>query len=275
MQEDLRIHLSNHRCEGSLCDTPLPRVLEECFDHQVTGTITICCGDRQGTLELRAGVVDRAEFSGVRGDSALEILSRLRTGTYEVAQRLPDLAGELGSAGELEGNTEEVPPVELMRYCEENALSCKIILIRGFDRAEITYRAGDVTEVSLNGERDEDRIVDIVRFERARFRVSAPPLDLDIEGWPASGRAPTSPFVLDRGFVADEEDESGLAEPVECDERPEAIERAPEYDPVTEEDFPEELFHMRSHHRLVRSLVTAGVLVVVGCWVYLMALTMS
>jgi hypothetical protein len=122
-----------------------------------------------------------------------------RDGWYEVAQRLPDLTGELAGAAQLQGDVGGVPLIALMRHCEDNALTCTITVISGFDRACIEYRAGEIARVELNGVLDDDALPQIVRWPEARFRVAAPPLDLDVEGWPMVRRAPTEPARIGRG----------------------------------------------------------------------------
>jgi hypothetical protein len=197
MFDELGGHVSQNCLEGSLSDTPLDRLLAALHLHLVTGTIRVSARGGEGHLELRAGAVDCAEYGGATGEEAVAQMRRLRDGLYQVTQRLPDLSGALGSAARFEGNVAETPLVDLMRHCEGNALSCVITLISGFDRAELTYRAGDLVGVTYNGQVDEDRIVDMVRFRDARFRVAAPPLPIDIEGWPTVSREPTAPFCIE------------------------------------------------------------------------------
>jgi hypothetical protein len=84
-----------------------------------------------------------------------------------------------------------------MRHCEENALTCTIVIIHEFDRGEIEYRGGEIARVALNGVTDEDRIVDMVRLEDARFMVRAPPLDVGVDGWPVVRGDPTAPFRIE------------------------------------------------------------------------------
>jgi hypothetical protein len=182
--------------EGSLADTSLDRILHACHQHLLTATLRVRAFGGEGRIELRAGAVDQAVYGDVRGDDAIAQMRRLGDGIYELTQQLPDLSGELGAAAQFEGDISEVTLVSLMRHCEDNALTCKITLINDFDRGEITYRAGEIQEVRLNGEIDDDNILDLVRFEHAKFRVSALPLDLDIEGWPSLRREPTAPFRL-------------------------------------------------------------------------------
>lgn len=196
-----KVHVSRHRLEGSLVDTPLPRLLESCRRHLLTGTIRLRGPSGEGVVVLRAGGVDDARLGDLVGDAALARLCALSEGMYELQQRLPDLSGELGSAARLEGEIDNVPLVAIMRHCEKHALSCTIIVASGFDRGEVVYRAGEIVDVTLNGRHDLDAIVEVLALPQARFRVEAPPLDLDIDGWPAVSREPTAPFRIEHVAV--------------------------------------------------------------------------
>jgi hypothetical protein len=190
------LYVSRNHLEGSLLDAPIDRVLAACRKHLVTGVVRVHVKGKDGVLELRAGAIDRAHLGDVQGDRALEMLRAAQDGWYEVAQRLPDLTGALGDAAMMQGDIEGVPLIALMRHCEDNALTCTITVISGFDRACIEYRAGEIARVELNGFFDDDALPQIVHWADARYRVAAPPLDLDIEGWPVARRAPTMPFVV-------------------------------------------------------------------------------
>jgi hypothetical protein len=192
-----RRHVSQHRLEGSLADTSLATLLDTLRTKLFTGTIRIHAGRVDGTVHLRAGAVDFAACGTLTGDDAIRRLSSLRDGMYEIRQRLPDLSGALGSAASLEGEVTDVPLAAIMRHCEDNALTCTLIVVSGFERGEIVYRAGEIADVLLNGRRDLDEIVTIMAFPNARFRVVAPPLALDVLGWPAVTREPTQPFRLE------------------------------------------------------------------------------
>jgi hypothetical protein len=189
-------HVSKNRLEGSIADASVDQVLKACHDRLITGTLRVAAMGKQGTVELRAGAVETAEFGEESGGEALRSMRRLRNGEFELTQKLPNLSGMLGDAAQFEGEFTDVPLIEIMRHCEDNALSCTITVIHEFDRAEIHYRAGEIQKVVFNGQRDDDRLFELVRYTRARFRVAAPPLDLDIIGWPSIDREPTAPFKL-------------------------------------------------------------------------------
>ncbi len=190
-------HVSQNSLSGSLLDTPIPRLLDACKKHMVTGWVRVSVGRQSGSIELRGGGVDEAEFGDLKGGAALERMRRLGDGDYELVQRLPSLDGSLGSAAAFEGDLGNVSLVDLMRHCEHNALTCSLQVSRGDDEGRIEYRAGEIVEVELNGDIDEDRIVDLIDMTDAHFHVSAPPLDVGIEGWPSVRKDPTAPFRIE------------------------------------------------------------------------------
>lgn len=200
-QSTAPVFVSRNHLEGSFSDVPLDALLAACFRHLVTGAISVEVGGVAGRIELRAGAVDRAEFGGKVGNQALGQMRQLVDGFYEVTQRLPDLTGELGGSAVCEGDVEGVPLIALMRHCEYHALTCTITVVSRFDRAQIEYHAGEIKRVELNGFYDDDAIVQVLDWTDARFRVSAPALDLDIQGWPRVRRQPTRPFELGERFA--------------------------------------------------------------------------
>ena len=195
------VYVSRNHLEGSFADVPLDRILAACRRHLVTGQIRIETGVAHGLIELRAGAVDHAEFGDARGAGALHRVRHLDDGWYELTQRLPDLTGALGGSASCQGDVTGVPLIALMRHCEHHALTFRITVVSGFDRAELHYRAGELERVELNGFFDDDAVVVVLAWSDARFRLAAPPLDLDIEGWPKVRRAPTQPFALERRFA--------------------------------------------------------------------------
>jgi hypothetical protein len=187
--------LSENQREGSLGEVPLADVLESCRRHHFTGKIEIRAGEHAGELELNAGVVDAARFDTDTGDPALMMMCALHSGHYRLSQRLPDLDGMLGSAAAFEGDVRKLPLPAVMRHCEENALTCMIVVESGDHTGEIHYRLGEIVNVTLDGERDDDAIVTLVHFSKARYQVRARPLEPSLHGWPALAE-PTEPFRL-------------------------------------------------------------------------------
>ena len=264
-------HVSRNRLEGSLVDTPFDQLLEACREHLITGTLRISALGREGVVELRAGAVDGAEFGNESGEAALAGLRKARSGEYELTQRLPDMSGLLGSSAQFQGEVRDVPLVQVMRHCEDNALSCNLIVVHEFDRAEIHYRAGEIEQVLFNGKRDDDRIVELVRADHARFRVVAPPLDLGIAGWPSVGREPTRPFKLE---TAEREHLERAAEAAGKD----AVVITAELPPVPDrlvrpraQPLPRPKERGRLDHPLATAAVIGGIVILGGVWIYVMS----
>ncbi len=214
----------------------------------LTGKIEIRTAHGPGEIELRAGIIDQARLAGHTDDIALDRLRQMTDGSYVVVQRLPDLGGDLGTAAEFHGDIESLSLVAVMRHCEQNALTCTITIINQFDRAELIYEAGEIARVTYNGVTDDERIVDIVRFDDARFRVSAPPLDLH-HGKPVMRRAPTEPFTI--AHLRDHFDH-GVADDHQLETPPTWMANEPEPQPA-----PSTLL-TRLRRRVARSLRTLG-----------------
>ncbi len=191
--EGQALYVSENGVEGSLADAPLDELLARCRQVALTGFIRVYAVGEVGVAELRAGVLTDADFLGFRGEAALLRMRALRNGGYDIVQRLPELDGALGSADEFRGEVADVPLVEVMRHCEENALSCTITVIHDFDRGQIHYRGGELVDIDFNGEHDEGKILAMVRFPEARFRVKATPLALMVDGQPREPRSPAEP----------------------------------------------------------------------------------
>lgn len=191
------LHVSPNRLEGDLSDTPFERLLSRAREHLLTGAIKV--GTRRGAalVELRAGAVERARFGELAGDAAIDALRGLRAGSYELRQCIPGLDGKLAPTAELRADARQVRLADLMRHCEDNALTCEITVAHGFDRGVIAYRAGEIVDVTLNGARRDSAVAVMSGWRAAKFRVKVPPLAADFDGWPVARRAATAPVVVE------------------------------------------------------------------------------
>ena len=196
MYARMESHLSENKREGSLGEVPLAEVLESCRRHRFTGKIEIRAGEHAGELELNAGVVDVARFDAATGDPALMTMCALHNGQYRISQRLPRLDGMLGDAAAFEGNAKQLPLPQVMRHCEENAMTCIIEVEHDDQLGEIHYRLGEIEKVLLDGERDDDAIVEIVHWKKSTYQVRARPLEPSLHGWPALSPEPSLPFQM-------------------------------------------------------------------------------
>ena len=96
------MHISENRLEGSLLDTDLKEVLDECHAHLVTATLQINSGAEKAVLEIRAGAVDSVDYKGLKKTEALAKLHELKTGEFELAPNLGFVIEAVGHVTDLE-----------------------------------------------------------------------------------------------------------------------------------------------------------------------------
>jgi hypothetical protein len=70
-----------------------------------------------------------------------------------------------------------------------------IAVEHGDQLGEIHYQLGEIVKVTMDGERDDDAIVDIVHWRKASYEVRARPLEPSLAGWPALTQ-PSEPFQV-------------------------------------------------------------------------------
>jgi hypothetical protein len=129
--------------DGSLCDHPPRKLFDICQRQRVTGALHIASWGRSGRIELRAGHITAVAFGLVVGDGAVSEILALRDGTFELRQELPRLP-----AGP---DAHRIGLSAVREQCRERALSCRIRASSRGQRAVVTYRAGALEQVALDG----------------------------------------------------------------------------------------------------------------------------
>jgi hypothetical protein len=168
--------------DGSLCDHPVRKLLELCERHRLTGVLEITSWGRSGRVELRAGQVTAATFGALQGQAATAELTGLRDGLFALHQALPHV-----SAGGQRG--EPLPLSAVIEQCRARALSCHVEVVSRKQRAVITYRAGELEHLELDGGPLPDGLsaADVLApFENGQVKAEALPLLLQE---PASAEA--------------------------------------------------------------------------------------
>lgn len=130
--------------EGSLCYLPARRLVDICRRQRLTGTLRVTSWDRRGRVLVRAGEIVEASYGALRGPQALAEMQALRDGTFELRQALPGLASAPQRAGQV-----ALPAV--MAECRERALGCRIAVSAHGRQAALTYRAGALEELRVDG----------------------------------------------------------------------------------------------------------------------------
>lgn len=146
----------------------MTRLLSLCTQRKITGVLRIDSWGKTGTIRLRAGTIIEVAFGALRGEFALDELLALRDGMFELSQRLPSINDAVRDADQLLVDLDSTPLPELMRQCENKALSCAISVDRSGDPIELTYRAGELAD---------DTAVDFEILGPSPVRVSALPFN--------------------------------------------------------------------------------------------------
>ncbi|HYO98124.1 MAG TPA: hypothetical protein VER33_26650, partial [Polyangiaceae bacterium] len=129
--------------------TLMARVLEHCAEGRFTGVLRVRAHEGQGELRFLSGIQDDVRFGTSSGDEALERLMRATNPEFEAVPRLPSLSGSFKKGSPLppEGPLGEIRPVDLLRYCELNALTCSLELVCGGTIARAQYVMGELESV--------------------------------------------------------------------------------------------------------------------------------
>jgi hypothetical protein len=159
--------------DGSLCDHPVRKLLELCERHRLTGTLDVTSWGRSGRVEMRAGQVTAVAFGTLQGHAAMAELHALRDGLFELHPALPRVdAGQRG---------ERLPLSAVIEQCRTRALSCRVEVVSRKRRAVITYRAGELEDLEVDGGPLPEGLQAaevLAPFEQGQVRVEVLPLSL-------------------------------------------------------------------------------------------------
>jgi Domain of unknown function (DUF4388) len=160
--------------EGSLCDHPVRKLFDLCQRQRVTGALQLVSWGRTGRVELRAGRITAAAYGTLEGTGAVSELLTLRDGMFELRQELPSLpagrdAGPVGLSA-------------IAEQCRQRTLSCRIQALSRGQRAVVTYRAGELERVEIDGAApavgDIANTAALAPFERGQIQIEALPISL-------------------------------------------------------------------------------------------------
>src|SRR5262249_2560489 len=119
--------------------TLVREVIGRCREAAFTGVVRIRGDQGEGELLFLSGIVDEAKIGNQTGEDALQTLESWGTRDISVQPRLPGPAGGFKEEVPLEGDLGKLPPLELFRYCEGNAITCRLELRSRGLTGEATY----------------------------------------------------------------------------------------------------------------------------------------
>ena len=138
-----------------------------------TGVLKFESESGSGAVRLVQGLVADAEPS-TDEERALEVLLSLREGEFAVYPKLPHLPVSRGTDTTRRGSLAVHPPADLMRYCENAALTGRLLLERRGRLAIGYYEKGELEDVSIDGGSEAD-FVHALEWTDGTFRVDAVP----------------------------------------------------------------------------------------------------
>lgn len=73
------------------------------------------------------------------------------------------------------GHLSENSVIDILKYCEENALTGEVILKCGNDNGLMIYLHGEITEMRLNDQPTDDLLSEILNWSKGTFRIEPTP----------------------------------------------------------------------------------------------------
>jgi Domain of unknown function (DUF4388) len=187
--------------------------IRACSEALFTGVLRIWARQADGEVWFLSGIVERVRFGVSHGEDATARLFQAVVSRFEAAPCLPNPAGGFKKGHPSEGALGEIRPVDLLRFCETHALTCRVELESGGEKGEFVYRLGELVSVRCDPGTDRavakmlDWSVGRFRFELPRVRLPALPSDerpRSIRPEPEEAPATTDADAAARRAAADE-----------------------------------------------------------------------
>jgi len=157
--------------------TLVERVISHCRNERFTGVLRIRAREGEGEIWFLSGITDEVRFGVSTGDEALERLNRANDPKFELVPRLPSPAGGFKRGHPLQGTLDEVTGVDLFRFCETYALTCRLDLETGGNKVEANYELGELVSVDTDAENDE-AVAQMLESKNGTYQVWLPPVEL-------------------------------------------------------------------------------------------------
>lgn len=162
---------------------PLEQMLSRCRESRFTGEVRVRTDEGDGLIRFLSGSVEGTVFDSLNGDAAIERIQAAGSLRFEAVRELPPIAG-YDEPLPADGRLGVFSPVDLMRYCEEQALSCVLEMRAVGKVVRATYEVGEL----LTLQPEADMTMSLLEAREGTYRVVLPKVD-------ASMPPPTPPAV--------------------------------------------------------------------------------
>lgn len=130
----------------------MQHVLDRCRDAMFTGILRVRSKQAEAEIWFLSGILEWVKFGVSVGDEAMTRLLAATSAKVEVVPCLPSPAGGFrkratAASLPLEGRLSDTRPVDLLRFCETHAITCRVELVSGASRGEAVYRLGELIQI--------------------------------------------------------------------------------------------------------------------------------
>lgn len=179
---------------------PLEQMLSRCRESRFTGEVRVRTEEGEGLIRFLSGTVEGTQFDSLDGDAAIDRILSAGALRFEARRELPPIAG-YEEPLPAEGRLGVFSPVDLMRYCEEQALSCVLEMRAVGKVVRATYEVGEL----LSLQPEADMTMSMLEAREGSYQVVLPQVDpvlpaptrvpVTAPPRPVRGAAPTHPVL--------------------------------------------------------------------------------
>lgn len=158
--------------QGEITPEGVISLLRSIESRRLTGVLAFSTNTMQGEVKFVAGQVAVDQELLESGDDPVEVVLRLREGTYVVEQRLPALPMSSGDAFERRGSLRSHSVPDLMSYCERAGLTGMLCWSREDLSVEAVYERGEVIGINFENVPNEGWST-VFAWDEGEFVISA------------------------------------------------------------------------------------------------------
>lgn len=147
-------------------------VLQEIETRRTSGFLRFDSELIKGEVVLVAGQVALDQADLPDGRDPVETFLALRSGRYEVHQKLPPLSGTTNDGTIVRGSIEQHAAADLLKYCDRIGLTGLLTLRKSDRLATAAYDRGELIAIRVDGENDAD-LHDVFAWEAGNFHIVA------------------------------------------------------------------------------------------------------
>jgi hypothetical protein len=158
----------------------IQKAIDRCAEALFTGKLRVVARQADGEVWFLSGIVERMRFGADTGETASRRMLSSDVTRVDAKPCLPNPNGGFDRGHATDGALGEVTPVDLLRFCETHALTCKIDLESAGVKGNVEYRLGELVSVRCDAGGDR-AVAKMLEWNQGRFRFELPRVELAAE----------------------------------------------------------------------------------------------